>query len=231
MSSPRVVTFDCAGTLLKVDWAPGKFAVECACEAGMTCGDAEESAYSRLLRQRWGDYEALNTTRDETALDAFWQQLTVDWLVGHGREAADANRVLEIAAERLLDKFSLYEDVLPALDLLDSLGVRMAIISNWDYSLHRILRAKGLADRFEFALASLEEGIEKPHSLIFQIALKRLGVGAGNVAHIGDDPVDDFQGALDAGLHGLLIDRSVQATHPPRLAKLTDLPEVLGWTN
>lgn len=228
---PRVLTFDCAGTLLKVDWAPGRFAVTCAREAGFPLGEAEGASYTRLLQQRWAAYENLNTTKDSVALDGFWRQLTVDWLIAAGLGTECANSVLAIAAERLLDRFSLFEDVLPALDLLDSLGVRMAIISNWDYSLHRILRAKGLTDRFEFALASLEEGIEKPNPRIFEIALERLKVPACDVAHIGDDPVDDFNGARDAGLRGLLIDRSLDRVQLPRLARLTELPEVLGWTN
>jgi len=230
MSSRRFVTFDCAGTLLKVDWAPGRFAVECARACGLDFGDAEESAYSRLLRQRWQDYEELNTTRDEATLDGFWRQLTLDWLAQENH-AAVTEQVLEQARERLLEKFEVFEDVLPCLDALSQLGVRVAIISNWDYSLHRILRAKGLTDRFEFAIASLEEGVEKPHERIYRIALDKLGAEPHEVAHVGDDPVDDFNGAREAGLRGLLIDRSLAETRSPRLARLTDIPEVLGWTS
>lgn len=225
------MTFDCAGTLLSVDWVPGRFAVECANEAGLELGEPEEVAYARLLGQRWRDYEILNMQRDAEVGDAFWRQLTVDWLSAIDHSVSLAPQIIEISRTRLLDKFAIYDDVIPALDALDALGVRSAIVSNWDYSLHRILKAKGLTERFEVVIASLEEGVEKPEPRIFEIAMEQLGVTPDQVAHIGDDPLDDFTGARNAGLRGLLIDRTLEVGVPPRLARLTELPEVLGWTS
>lgn len=227
---PRIVTFDCAGTLLKVDWSPGEFAVRCGREAGLDLNEGDEDSYRQLLRGRWSAYEDLNTTRDHAACEAFWADLTADWLGPLGL-LFKCPAVLEIARERIFDCFEPFPDAFPALDTLDALGVRMAIISNWDYSLHKILKRKCLTERFEFALASLEEGPEKPDPRLFQIAIDKLGVTAADVAHIGDDPVDDYNGARNFGMRGLLIDRSLDKASLPRLARLTELPEVLGWTS
>ena len=83
-------------------------------------------------------------------------------------------------------------------------GVRMAIVSNWDNSLHRTLRMFGLTEYFEHVVASLEEGVEKPEARIFQIALERAGVEPGDALHVGDNPIDDWQGAKNVGMRALL---------------------------
>lgn len=103
--------------------------------------------------------------------------------------------------------FAPFEDALDALQALKDAGVPMVVISNWDYSLHRVLRVQGLSDYFSHVFASLEEGVEKPDSRLFQIALNALGLEAPDVLHVGDHPGDDYAGATEAGLQALLIDR------------------------
>ena len=126
--------------------------------------------------------------------------------------------------------FSLYPDVLPALDLLAG-RVKLGVLSNWDYSLHRILRMLGIYDRFDVVVASLEEGPEKPDPRLFGIILERLGSTASTTLHVGDDAIDDLEGARSSGLSAVLIDRSRPDTLPPFVNTLTALPGVMGWTS
>ncbi len=48
-------------------------------------------------------------------------------------------------------------------------------------------------------------GWRKPHSKIFQQALDQLGVAAGEAVFIGDCPLEDIKGALDAGLKAVFV--------------------------
>jgi REG-2-like HAD superfamily hydrolase len=228
---PKVVTFDCANTLVRVKWTPGGFALDCARAVGLELGDEERSIYERSVRARWGDYQEINKLRDPDAGDAFWRKLTEDWLVAIGKPLEVAAQMMAAAPDLLYgkasDMFELFDDIIPTLHALDKLGIRIGVISNWDYSLHRVLRALEVHDRFEFVIASLEEGVEKPDPLLFNLTLDKFGVGPDEALHVGDDPVDDFRGAQDVGMRSYLIDRRHPASSGAILAKMTDLIDVL----
>lgn len=230
---PEVVTFDCAQTLVKVDWQPTQLAVKAAQQAGLDFEAAPAAEiYDRKLRSRWPDFMELNKTRDSAVLVEFWRELTNDWLTEAGLDASKTNDVVEHASELLFGKdskvFELYDDVLPCLDALRSAGMRMAIISNWDNSLHRTVAMFGLTEYFEIVVASLEEGVEKPDPLLFRITLERLGIKPEDALHVGDNPIDDWQGAKNAGMRGIVIDRENPEPSEVRITSLDQLPKRLG---
>lgn len=209
----RLVTFDCAQTLVEVRWNPAQLALDSARAVGVHVDKAIALAeYQRLLSSRWPLFRELNLTRSREVCDAFWLRLTEDWAAGSGIAPGRVGDIYDEAERRLFgpnsDVFRLYDDVIPTLDALKERGVRMAVISNWDVSLHRVIEMHGLSDYFELVIASLEEGIEKPEPEIFHIALRKLGETPEVSLHVGDQPVDDLQGARQVGMRGLLIDRS-----------------------
>ena len=63
-----------------------------------------------------------------------------------GGDAPPSERLAEMLVASL--RFELMPDALPALDALDALGARLAVVSNWDCSLPRVLSGLGVADRF-----------------------------------------------------------------------------------
>ncbi|MFI5384484.1 MAG: HAD-IA family hydrolase [Fimbriimonadales bacterium] len=228
---PKVVTFDCANTLVRVKWTPGGFALDCAREIGLVVGDEDRAVYERSLRARWAEYQEINRSRDASQCDAFWLRLTEDWLAAIGKPAGLSKQMNE-AAPRLLygeasSMFELFEDVLPTIAELDARGIRVGIISNWDYTLHRVLDALEVRQRFEYVVASLEEGVEKPEARLFHLTLEKFGVAASEAVHVGDDPIDDFQGAQDVGMRAYLIDRRRPESRGAVLAQLTDLIEAI----
>ena len=87
------------------------------------------------------------------------------------------------------------------------MGLRLAVISNWDGRLPEILESHGLAGYFEEITVSSIEHLEKPSVEIFHRTLVRLGVDAGETMHAGDSLRDDYQGAAGAGLTPVLVDR------------------------
>lgn len=227
LPAPKFVSFDAAQTLLRVNWDPGQVALQSlrACEVECDTQIALET-YLRLLHSRWGDYKERNLKKDHAAAEEWWVETTHEWGRRMGWDSKTSRRILK-AADNLLykpesDVFSLFPDTLPCLNGLKERGVRCAVLSNWDFSLHRLLRIHGIRDFFEFVLCSDEEGFQKPETAFFNLLVSQSGVAASEILHVGDSPVDDVQGARSAGMRGVLIDRE-GAPGPNRITTLTAL--------
>ncbi len=101
--------------------------------------------------------------------------------------------------------------ILPGVeDALDTAGgFRLAVVSNFDQRLHRVLAELGLADRFELILPSSAARARKPSPAIFLHALDRLGLRPDQVLHVGDSEIADGQGPANAGIRGHVLGRDV----------------------
>jgi putative hydrolase of the HAD superfamily len=86
-----------------------------------------------------------------------------------------------------------------ALARLRSAGLRLACVSNWDFSLAEYLEAAGLGASFDAVVSSAEAGVAKPDPRPFRLALERLAVAPARALHVGDDEADRA-GAAAAGL-------------------------------
>ena len=234
--TPKLVTLDAAGTLVRVRWSPVILAEECIERLELSV-DKYSSAhlFGGMLRRRWSEYMAVNQQRSFEAGDLFWRHLCADWLIELGLPSSRLDDLTATVWDLLYGPtqtyFSLFEDVLPALDKLKETGVHLVVISNWDYSLHRILKMIGIYDRFDLVIASLEEGFEKPDPRIFHLALDRFAVEAKDALHIGDDATDDHSGAKGVGMRSLLIDRSRGEVEAPFISSLMEIVESTAWTN
>ncbi|KAJ4760342.1 Haloacid dehalogenase-like hydrolase domain-containing protein 3 [Rhynchospora pubera] len=85
-------------------------------------------------------------------------------------------------------------------ELKDS-GVKLAVVSNFDTRLRKLLKDLGVADLFDATIISSEVGYEKPAHEIFSIALDQIGVEANKAVHIGDDEKADKMGANAVGIN------------------------------
>jgi len=235
---PRAVTFDCAQTLVKVNATLPELVHRCAVMAGLALPPEAYLAYGKLYQERLAEYWEINRTRDARLGEAFWDSLTREWLLDIGQSAEKAKSLREashaIAFGPNATLFEIYPDVAPCLTALRLRGVRLAVISNWDYTLHRTLETVGLGVAFDVVVASLEEGVEKPEPQLFEITLERLGVKANETVHVGDDVTDDVLGARKAGIYPVLLRRPGTETRaidpaPATLSSLMDLPEALDW--
>ena len=90
---------------------------------------------------------------------------------------------------------------------LASRGVALGIISNTGRTpgviLRRVLERHDLLRHFTAVSYSDEVGYRKPDAEIFRRTLAELGIGAGEAAHVGDNPVADVQGAQGVGMRGV----------------------------
>jgi len=122
----------------------------------------------------------------------------------------------------------LFEDALPGLARL---AARFPIyaVTNGNANLATV----GLDRFFRGTLSSRELGIGKPDARIFHLACERLGVEPAQVLHVGDDLRLDVQGAQQAGLRAVWMNRNGSAAHlaagiaPDAIC--ANLRELLAW--
>lgn len=97
------------------------------------------------------------------------------------------------------------------LEVIKSKGIRAAVISNNGMSgesLSLAIKRWIPSSHFEFCLTSADILLAKPCSQIFSIAASSAGVNASDCWYCGDGFRPDVYGALKAGMHPVLIDRS-----------------------
>jgi putative hydrolase of the HAD superfamily len=105
------------------------------------------------------------------------------------------------------DVWKVFPETRPTLEAAHDRGLRMAVISNWDRRLPGILDGLELTGYFETVTVSAIEGVEKPASEIFRRTLDSLGVRPEESLHIGDSPLEDYEGSRAVGMIPVLIDR------------------------
>lgn len=228
----RAVSFDCFETLLHTNWDPVAFGVQWLA-ARLECVNLFQAKQEleRLLADSRAEYVRLHRFGDSEALDAFWISLYTRWAATLGLSAEEASLRSELwenlygATARC---FHAYEDVEPCLRALRDRGIRLIVLSNWDYTLEQTLTARGLRKWFEAVFASLLEGVEKPDPRLFRLAEERLGLQPHEMLHVGDHPIDDYEGALRAGWHALLLDRHcARPTDHQVVSSLLEVPQRL----
>jgi REG-2-like HAD superfamily hydrolase len=229
----KLVTFDAAGTLIEHNWDPASI----ACASARVCGidipaDQARLAYTTVTSHYRDELVALEKLGDRAAIYAQWVKQTAAWLRELGADPAHAQAVFEEFRRRAFSpgsrEFGLFPDVLPTLSKLSEQDAILGIVSNWDHTLHTVLENLAIEDRFEFVIASLEFGYEKPDFRIFQEALRIAGVDADEALHVGDSLEDDFLGARSAGIDALLIDRrGASDLAGGRIASLLEVVEAL----
>ncbi len=95
-----------------------------------------------------------------------------------------------------------FADAIPALDRLSNLCPLLAL-TNGNADVTRL----GIAHFFKGYISAYSARMLKPDPRIFGLACKTLGEVPECVLHIGDNPVDDVLGALDAGLQAVWVNR------------------------
>lgn len=105
------------------------------------------------------------------------------------------------------ESFALYPETRAVLTTLRSAEYPLVLLSNWQHGLAHFAAELGIADAFDHLISSAELGAAKPERRIFDEACERLGVAPERVLHVGDTPVDDYDGARAAGLKTILLYR------------------------
>jgi putative hydrolase of the HAD superfamily len=203
----RIVTFDAAGTLIRLLHPPGKVYAETARLFGY---DLDPDRVQDAFRITWKTFAPPSQSAGPSPDDDrdWWRELVA--------------RTMRTAQYRIVpfdDYFStvyhtfarpgvweLFPDVPHILAELSSLRIRLGVISNFDRRLYDILAQLNVRDAFEHLIISSEVGVRKPAARIFRVAAERFNVETSEILHVGDEPGSDFTGARATGLEALLVD-------------------------
>ena len=184
---------------------------------------------ARYEDSRLAALDRLQRHPDHVHDDELWIEFTEQIVrgMGGGEEGARACAEELVRAWEEHERFTLYEDALPALAALREHGVKIGLISNGSRDLDEFVAHHGLDA--DCVVGSRAFGRTKPHPEIFLHALALLGVPPEEAAMIGDSYEDDIEGARALGMKAFLLDRDGRRLdEPDRLADLFSLPAALG---
>src|SRR5258708_33346765 len=124
-----------------------------------------------------------------------------------------------------------WDQILPGTrDALERIAqkFRIAVISNADGGIERVLTRCGIADCFESITDSGIVGVEKPRKEIFEVALLAMNARPEESLYVGDVYSVDYAGARNAGMQAVLFD--VAGTYRDRdLPRVESLEQLETW--
>jgi putative hydrolase of the HAD superfamily len=229
---PRVISFDAGFTLIYPYPKVGDAYSDIASRYGYHL-DGDEihhrflSSWKRHTAANRAN-EAANALASEERAYAWWKEVFLESM-GDLVKEEDINTVFDAChQEYALGKYwRIYADVLPTLQTLIGRGIELVVLSNWDRRLHQTLVDLHLAKYFSHIYISTEIGFAKPQAGAFRHILEELHLPARDVLHIGDSLQDDCQGARNAGLETIHLDREKLQTGSnndiPIIHSLTEL--------
>ena len=232
------ILFDAYGTLVELDDFYGRLQRGFARHGAVLCERVVRQAAHTEMRYYMGhvlrayDLPSWENLRRECA------KVLGNAVIEHGgRHDLSSETLLEILADAIV--FRLFPETREVLETLQSRGVPMGVLSNWDYQLPARFAELDLARYFHFVLSSSQAGLEKPGVELFHFGLEY----AQNVLpdltprgclYVGDHYEKDVQGAKGAGLCPIWIVRdqrdlpSGDTPHDEHVTIIKSLRELLS---
>jgi len=229
MQQPQVIFLDAVGTLFGVRGSVGQIYGDLARQAGV---EVEAALLNQAFFQTFG---AAPKAVFPGVPAAEIPRYEFDWWQAIAAESFERVGVLHQFSDfpgffaKLYAHFAtaepwfVYPDVLNALKYWQGLGIGLGILSNFDRRLYSVLAVLDLAQFFTSVTISTEIGFAKPEPQIFAAGLEKHRCSSDRAWHIGDSFVEDYQGALAAGLSAHWLQRGAVTTAPTAIASLSAL--------
>ena len=215
VAARSIITLDALGTLVALEPPAPLLAAQLRARGVALTEDqarvaiAAEIAYYRAHLAGGSDEQGLERLRDGCA------EVLREALERAGVRMATIDRGGLREALLAALRFRAYPEVPAALRTLRAAGHRLVVVSNWDVSLHDMLRDAGLDPLLDGAISSAQAGVAKPDPAIFRRALELVGAPRADALHAGDSLEYDVFGALAAGLRAALVVRDDTAPAVP----------------
>lgn len=209
---PTTISFDIGYTLIEPHAEAPEIVAALLEELGVAPDAVTlQTAYARAERFFLEDYlQPLNDTwTADRHIERFYTRYYVQLLADLGVNDHDGQHARTIIT-RYLDpsNWRLDPDVLPALDALRAAGYHLGAASDWGTNLIRILHTLGLSRYLEWVVISGAVGAAKPSPHFYELMVRRAGVPAQKIVHVGDSYYADVLGARTVGAQAVLLDRA-----------------------
>ena len=147
-------------------------------------------------------------SRDEYRLRRFSEPLAAIGVPADGQLVAQLNQLFMACVN---DHPMLFADALPTLARLRAAGVRTAILTNGPSDgQRRKLEAAELTQTVDHVAIGEETGFNKPSARAYLAVVEQFAVAPFDALMVGDSPELDYDGARQAGLQALLLDRGAR---------------------
>ena len=224
----KAVLFDAVETLIRPWPSVGSVYARAAAGHGLRCPvRALEAgfrpAYRELFPDRFFGPSGLQTSEPRERL--WWTRVVARTFERAGCGVPTGAVIAAgFAAFARGDAWRPVKGATETLRTLKARGLKIALVSNYDHRLHRVVAELGLKPFFDAVIVSSETGWAKPSPRIYAAALAALGVGPGEALMVGDRPREDAAGATAAGLRALLYDPHGRAPGPDSIRDLRQVP-------
>ena len=101
----------------------------------------------------------------------------------------------------------IYDEVVPCLNEWQQQGIELAIISNFDTRIYKVLENLNLQSYFKTITISSLTGVAKPERKIFMTALEKHNCLPKEAWYIGDSLKEDYWGAKSLGFKSFWLKR------------------------
>lgn len=206
----EAVTFDAAGTLIRVADPVGETYARLARDVGARLAPAALDAAFRdvfpcMPPMAFPDVPSSKLAEAERA---WWRDL-VARVVGRAGGVAEFEKYFDALFRHYASgaAWRAYPEVHDVLESLRARGLRLAVVSNFDSRLAPILRDLGIAPLVDTVIHSTACGAAKPDARIFESALDALDATPEIALHVGDNLDADYHGALSAGMRAVHLRR------------------------
>ncbi len=225
----RAVLFDAVSTLIRPWPSVGSvYAAAAAAAGGPACPAralqaAFPGAYRELSLQRFYGRSGLQTS--EPRERRWWGRVVALTFERAGCGAPPPGAVA--AGVEAFSRGAAWRPCAGAEATLRRLRARrlkIALVSNYDGRLHRVLEELGWRRLFDAVLVSAEVGWAKPSPRIYAAALAALELAPAEALMVGDRPREDVDGATAAGLRALLYDPRGREPGPGSVRDLRLIP-------
>jgi putative hydrolase of the HAD superfamily len=234
MDDIEVVFLDAVGTLFEVRGSVGQIYSRFGLRYGCSLDHREiDGAFAEAFRTAPPlAFPGLDEAEAFGAERLWWKEIIRKTLRTRMPESA-LERYFEEIFEffRKDEAWHLFPDTRPNLERLRRRGYRLGIVSNSDSRLHDVLSALDLKSFFERVTVSSRAGAAKPSAAIFHKGLEAMQVSGSHAVHAGDSLEEDVEGARQAGLSAILVDRQGRYqgwTGGVRVRNLEELCRKLG---
>jgi putative hydrolase of the HAD superfamily len=229
----QAVFFDAAGTLIKTAKSVGESYAAIAAKYGMRVAPAEllprfRACFESSAPLAFPEAQPVSISALERA---WWKQVVEQVFSPFGPfENFDAYFEALFAYFARAESWVVYPDASETLRALGERGIKLVVVSNFDSRLITILQGLGLAGCFDGIFVSSSVGYAKPDRRIFDFVLRARQLAPENALHVGDSITNDVQGAANAGIEGILVDRKGvhQGGTMRRVASLKEVLDHLG---
>jgi len=208
----KAIFFDLDGTLRHSVPAGGDVSSDYVISLGLRVNDEDRTRAARWEHFYWASSADLRDDLLAHSVDTenFWIEYSRRRLIALGVSPSMAFELAPQVSKHMGEMYKpesiVPEDVREVLPRLMEAGYIMAVISNRDKPFQDILVSHNLVEFFHFSLAAGEVDSFKPDPGVFNHALDRAKVTAGESVYVGDNYFADIVGARRAGLWPVLYD-------------------------